>query len=390
MILKDKLVNKIINFVFSGSFIINLVSFFIARQSRKLSKIKTHNYSHLFCIRPWTFLSIGEANSYHTCCSSWMPISAGRISQDPIKIWNSKNLQKIRKSILDGSFSYCNERCPFLNQPDIDPTSPVKLLSKIISDPEYNDIITHKKLTTDKLPEIIHLNNEISCQLSCPQCRPVVILNNNAKTREVEIASKLLPKAKILQLSGAGDPLASPSYRNFLQINQSSDYPELGIYMITNGLLLKKYWHTLGLKDSFSAIQVSVDATTKEVYEVIRRGGRWETLQENLKFLADLKEKNVISQVHLSFVVQEKNWRQMPDFIEMTREFGFEVVIFQLIRTYLFYNKKSSVWHKNHPEHNEFVESLRNPIFNTKNPNIVLGDLLQFMPKQVEQLDIVE
>ena len=41
---------------------------------------------------------------------SWVPTSVGDISKSSVEdVWNSKQMQEIRRSILDETFSYCNE-----------------------------------------------------------------------------------------------------------------------------------------------------------------------------------------------------------------------------------------------------------------------------------------
>ena len=39
-------------------------------------------------------------------------------------------------------------------------------------------------------------------------------------------------------------------------------------------------------------VLVSVDAATKETYNVVRRGGNWDALQENIQFLCQLRKQN--------------------------------------------------------------------------------------------------
>ena len=94
--------------------------------------------------------------------------------------------------------------------------------------------------------------------------------------------------AKHITVTASGDPFASPTYRKLLQSLTEDKAPELqSITIITNGILLKKYWHTMTdfVKRKVHCVSVSIDAASPEVYAINRRGGNWSKLLENLKFL---------------------------------------------------------------------------------------------------------
>ncbi|HEX9060805.1 MAG TPA: SPASM domain-containing protein, partial [Clostridia bacterium] len=73
---------------------------------------------HRYCLRPFTNLEITSYEFASCCCGAWLPdFNAGDIEKQTLnEIWNSSPMQRIRKSILDGSYNFCNKvSCPYLN-----------------------------------------------------------------------------------------------------------------------------------------------------------------------------------------------------------------------------------------------------------------------------------
>jgi MoaA/NifB/PqqE/SkfB family radical SAM enzyme len=113
------------------------------------------------------------------------------------------------------------------------------------------------------------------------------------------------------------------------------------------------------------AVCVSVDAAEAEVYEDLRRPGKWSVITQNLEFLSQLRRADRVPYVSLNFVVQQKNYRQIPAFIEMTRALGFDRALFlKLINIGSFTADEfveNDVCDPRHPEHQEFLATLRHP-----------------------------
>jgi MoaA/NifB/PqqE/SkfB family radical SAM enzyme len=88
----------------------------------------------------------------------------------------------------------------------------------------------------------------------------------------------------------------------------------------TNGLLIKKLLPTANIKSAISNWSISVDAGSSEVYEQVRRPGKWKNLLENLEWLAKNKQS---SKVTLNFVVQKNNFKDIPAFTKLVQQFQF-------------------------------------------------------------------
>src|SRR4051794_31621476 len=72
-----------------------------------------------FCAKPFRHLEIAAGGDAYLCCSGWLPESVGNVGNESIaSIWNGARAQKVRRSILDGSFAFCGA-CPLL-EPVVD------------------------------------------------------------------------------------------------------------------------------------------------------------------------------------------------------------------------------------------------------------------------------
>jgi wyosine [tRNA(Phe)-imidazoG37] synthetase (radical SAM superfamily) len=169
---------------------------------------------------------------------------------------------------------------------------------------------------------------------------------------------------KCLYISGTADPFASKSFRKLLTQFDRTKYPNVqDIQLHTNALLLNKImWDKLDkIQSMVRIIEISIDAATKETYEVIRRGGNWETLVENLKFIATLP----IGEKRISMVVQDSNFMEMELFYDTMMEiFNNKArIFFKRIDNWGTYTneefKEKEVFKEDHPMFNMFLLQLK-------------------------------
>jgi hypothetical protein len=326
----------------------------------------------LFCNKPFVWLATGDNDQYWCCCSGWLPKPAGELSEDPMEVWNGPQMQEIRQSMIDGDLKYCTQDCPYLAEK----SGWVQRQSEI-KDPLSLDIINNKRTVLDTKPTHLHLCNDRSCNLACPSCRVKIIHDKHpGDSREIQVVKSLLDEnTKYLSVCGSGDPLGSVSYRRFLQELEPGKYPKLEIQLHTNGLLLKAFWETIPVRAQIRYLLISIDAAEKETYEINRWPGKWEKLVENLEFASELRGKGVWG-INLAFVVQANNFREMADFVKMAVKYRFNGVSFTNLRKWAFTEEeylKRAVHKPDHPEHQELLRVLRDPIFRRKQVHVSMG-----------------
>jgi wyosine [tRNA(Phe)-imidazoG37] synthetase (radical SAM superfamily) len=179
---------------------------------------------------------------------------------------------------------------------------------------------------------------------------------------------KILPlmnKAEKLMLLTSGDFLCSPSIMNFLKKLKSDECPKLRIQIYTNAqLFTRERWKEFtNLNDFHLELAISIDAAQKETYEKMRRGGKWETLQENLAFISELRENNIINYLMINFLIQEDNYQEIEDFVKMGLRFGVDCVVFQRISNWgamsLEEFAQKNICDENNPKFKEVKKTLK-------------------------------
>ena len=212
-------------------------------------------------------------------------------------------------------------------------------------------------------PRRLWLEHDRHCNLACPSCRSGIdgrIPGQDERDVKVkEICRAFLTTATQLTLMSSGEPLISHSSLEIL--SWLPQYPHLDVELFTNGLLLPHKWKQLPT-DRIRRLNFSVDAATAGTYECVRFPGKWNHVAQSLDFASELRRTGQLDRVQLNMVVQEANFREIPAFIRMTRDYGFDVAhMARILR----------VWHSPdlygqmnicscaHPEHGEFLDVMR-------------------------------
>lgn len=356
----------------------------------KMSEKKISIYEQLekkFCKVPFEFadLSYPPENHVWPCC--WVKKPLGQLDDKNSsleKVWNSEAAIEVRKSILDGSFKYCSiDDCPHIHSNQLPDKNKV-------NDPYFKNIIDNNITTLPGGPRILHFNNDQSCNLSCPSCRKEKSLVVNGEQFEKRkriwdhsITPEVLSSTETIRLTGAGDPFASKIYRDFLLNLDGNKYPQLKIDLFTNGVLFdEKMWNSIHrIQKNIHDVRVSLDSMTKPTYDVVRRGGDFAKVIENVKFLSQQKTEGFFNDLVICFVVQTLNYKEMVLFVKFALELKNVKVHFQRIINWGTFSDveflKHAIYLEEHFEYQNFIDILKDPIF--KNPMVDMGNIAKHM-----------
>ena len=351
----------------------------------------------LFCSRPFRWFEVasqseeGKGTTF-LCCPSWLKKPIGNLLQSSVEeIWNGPAAADIRRSILDGSFEYCNRaRCPWLHSK----SGPVQRIEQL-DDPLMRRAIDENLTILPWGPTEVIACYDASCNLSCPSCRTDVIMEHGQRDSILTIQGKIereaLKTARMLHITGSGDPFGSPYFRKWLQTMKRADMPVLErIHLQTNGLLwTKRTWQSIPeeIRSLVRDADISIDAATAATYAINRRGGNFERLLDNLEFISsELRPNGPLERIGISMVVQRNNFREMSDFIRLGKRFNLDTVYFsQLVNWGTFtveeYQKRA-IHIPTHAEHQQFVQLMRDPIFD--DPAVYLGNLTSVRQEALE------
>jgi len=268
------------------------------------------------CPRPKDTVLIDKMGSCYACeCTGWLPQSIGNLQIKSLTdIIGSDMHQHLQSSITDGTYRYCNEhQCSYIKSGAVLHGQP--------------DRIQHLRLAIDD-----------SCNLQCPSCRKGMIFHKegSAYNLGIRLADKindwLCNHEHPIQvhMGSDGDPFASHVYRHFMEQTPARDNIKYSI--LTNGLMFKEF-HTKVpyVINNLQDLGVSIDGATKETYEKLRLGGKWEKIKSNLQSIADSKDKyNFCLKFHM--VVQQDNWWEMKAMAELAESYGVDEIYFNIIQ----------------------------------------------------------
>ena len=143
-----------------------------------------------------------------------------------------------------------------------------------------------------------------------------------------------------------------------------------------------KVWDKIsGIHNNIGSVIISLDAATEPVYNITRAGGNWSRLLENLQFLSTKYREGYIKKIRLDFVVQGVNYTDMPGFINIGKDLNIShpegpTLYFSRVHNWRWSPeefKKHKIWDPGHEEYGNFVQILKDPIFNDK--DVDMGNL---------------
>jgi MoaA/NifB/PqqE/SkfB family radical SAM enzyme len=332
-----------------------------------------------FCNVPFDEAFINPDGDTFLCCAATLPVPVGNVFKENNwdRIWNSPAAQEVRRSILDGTYKYCNKRsCPailndyFMREQD--------LLEGRVSNASRKE--RWKNIVSDKSVQITDtlfadLGYDLSCNLSCPQCRLELMVLDKAGFAKLDatrdgIIDKLLANLSNVRITSGGEALFSKHFRKVLSDINPQACPNLThLELLTNGMLFdRRQWEIFGNLHYLKILVVfSIDACSKETFEMIRRNGRWDKMLANLEFASTLRKQRKIAKFQISYAVQAANFREMPELVRMAERLHVDDVAFFKLENVGTYSeddyRSRNVVEPSHPQHADFLSVIRDPVF---------------------------
>lgn len=344
---------------------------------------KTWRKESCHCSQPFRHMEVsttGHRGNVFLCCPSWLPVSIGSLeTQSVTEIWNSKAAREVRESILDGSFRFCSDKCPFLQTQ----TGPVGARD-VVSDERQRLAIDRGLVELPWGPEVINAAFDRSCNLSCPSCRSDHIIEVEAESDisrfQGILESQAFGQLKLLYVTGSGDPFGSPFLFRWLRNLDVSRAPQLRIHLHSNALLwTKERWEKIpwSVRERIVSCEISIDAASEPTYQLNRRGGSWNQLLLNLDLIRNLRANGHLTHFKIHMVVQENNFTEMADFVELGSRLKCDVVYFSCLLDWNAMPREEylrrAIAEPDHPRHADLVKVLQSPAL--LDPIVDLGNL---------------
>lgn len=173
----------------------------------------------------------------------------------------------------------------------------------------------------EEFPIYVQIETVARCNSRCCMC-PRSKTAPIRQTLEMEdwifekIASELKPHADIIRrvtLQGYGEPL--------LDIKLSSRIARLkeigiqAVYLSSNASLLNEETARVVLESGLDQIDFSVDAMTKDTYEMIRNGLDYDTVVRNIQNFIKMRDHlNAKTRIRFRYVIQQNNADEYDEF----------------------------------------------------------------------------
>jgi radical SAM protein with 4Fe4S-binding SPASM domain len=141
------------------------------------------------------------------------------------------------------------------------------------------------------------------------------------------LGEQLFPLCHLLSLSFGTEPLLHKQFYEFLEIIKVHEVPHT--FITTNALLLNEALIERIVRQSvLKTFAVSIDGATRETYERIRVGGRFEKLVENIRMIGRVRRRLGARDPRVTFVMvlMRSNVEELPALIRLARDLGVSEV----------------------------------------------------------------
>lgn len=289
--------------------------------------------SKKFCAAPFTSLTYFQADREPGCescsdevvattcpCLSWLPLTFDRD-------WNNPDICALRKSILDGSYRYCNEwNCKWLREGTLPERTSVV-------DTYLRDIIDNGRVVLGRPPSSLMLNYDTTCPMRCPFC-PLQFIKDRtrlpdplASVMEAEVG-QLLPGVINICLSGVGEALASEHSLKIIKSITPAKFPQLKISILTSLVpVTPQLWESLGESaTSIKRIFMSIDGGTQETLERLRKGLKWKRMHEALAFVKKLRQSGRLEYIDFLVTLQKDNYTELQEIFALASAYAVDYV----------------------------------------------------------------
>lgn len=313
-----------------------------------------------FCSRPFEHLHMDPNGKVRIC--SWTDEVVGNLLEESIEdIWDGERADKIRESIIDGSYKYCRATsCPYLENDSL----------PYVTEEEMAQLA----VKTEK-PMNFNVACDYICNHSCPSCRDSIFVGDETYKENLQITiDKLIPylnAADSFSTCGNGDVFSSPQMMSMLEELQPEN-EDLTISIETNGVLFdEQHWKKIEHLAKYK-IRVAVTPNSFEprTFRYLNGGhNTYDKMIQNLYFIKELRKKGLVDFFEISMVMQDRNFWELPDFVERCL-YDFEADMVTVKPIYRWFGLSEDLfWYKDvlnpkHPYHKEYLDMMKDPVLN--------------------------
>lgn len=179
------------------------------------------------------------------------------------------------------------------------------------------------------MPYSMQLEVTTKCNFACIMCaRDKYHGKGDDLTTDILdiVMDQLFPSCQDVIVSSFGEPLLFPRIKEIFGKIDHENGLELGFF--TNFVLMTEDMAETIIKSGVGYVNASIDGASKESYEKIRKGGKWDILLDKLAMFQAVKKRlnSETPRMNLCIVGSTLNVEEIPAFVDMAHRFGFDSV----------------------------------------------------------------
>ncbi|MFH2000484.1 MAG: radical SAM protein [Planctomycetota bacterium] len=190
-------------------------------------------------------------------------------------------------------------------------------------------------------PGFITVAGTSRCNLRCEFCinqwdaAPDGSNRPHMDRRYVErIVNELFPYIDKIALSVSGEPLVDP---HFLYLLEQSRKFGIFVEITTNAMLVSRPGFLDAILDSVGRVNISMDAATKETYERLRRGARFDKVCNNIRAMSEgrrARERNT-PEFNIRCILMRDSIDELPQLVDLAKDMGVDHLFTNHIQVFM-------------------------------------------------------
>ncbi|MBU1124940.1 MAG: radical SAM protein [Candidatus Omnitrophica bacterium] len=192
-------------------------------------------------------------------------------------------------------------------------------------------------------PRKLNIALTTACNISCIMCEAKKI-SWQVPEKTIKEVMAFFPYVERVIWQG-GEVFLYPPFKEVLQ--EAARFPQITHEITTNAHMLNEEWIKLLGRMNLD-INISVDAFSKDVYDYIRKGSRFEELLRILGLLHQARKENKQNVAVLIFTVIKSNYKELPQVVEFAKRYHFDRIIVQPVKGN--YDNEENIFYRNNSE----------------------------------------
>lgn len=300
------------------------------------------------CLNPWTNLETHSVNGVAISCATHRftkeAVEACTSWHDTtlLNAWNSQGMRDIRHAMLSGQpHSHCRKDCVAFHGGEAEDGW---LTADPLTKAFFENLMTNLQEIADgaevlgSRPQHLVIAPSLRCNIDCIMCRfPGEIRDAPDKSRidmtdrQFDEVLQILPTLRVLNVTG-GEPLVARRTRELIRAFSYDEFPDGGIVLTTNGILMDKDFINDVQRSRFLKIIVSLNATKPKTYQYVTRKDAFHTVVTNVRALVAAKPNfPVPPKIVLSMVLMKSTWHELGDFLNLAKEIGTDIQLLPMV-----------------------------------------------------------